>query len=122
IENLQSLAAELNGQIRDLGFVTMTGLRAIDPRALRFAFLLRPGEHSPPYSQNGSLVMFKVLARQEPDALPLAMVRDRVVQDYLTYYSPQVYEELAQQMLAEAAFRLYPERLAGISPLTANPG
>ena len=67
---LQDLAVELGATVQDFGFVTAAKLGTLDPQALRFAFLLQPGEHSPPYSAGDSLRIFKVRARQEPKILP----------------------------------------------------
>ncbi len=117
---LEDLGVALEGRVRDLGLVTAAQLQAADPRALRFAFLLKDGEHSPPYQLGRALVMFQVTARQEPAPRPLALVRERVVQDYLTHYSSVVFRELSEELLAEAGFEIYTERLAEIGPIVAS--
>ena len=84
---------------------------------MRFVFLLRPGEHTPPYTQGKALMMFQVTERQDPQPRALALVRDEVVQDYLTHYAANVFEEITREILDEAEFRLYEDRLADIGPL-----
>lgn len=115
--SLEDLAGSLGGKLRDLGMVTAGQLQTADPRALRFAFQLKSGEHSPPYQLSGGLVMFQVAARQEPAPRPLALVRDRVVQDYLTHYSAAVFSELSDELLTEAGFEIHGERLEEIGPI-----
>ena len=117
---LADLAERHGGQVQELGSVTAAQLQASDPRALRFAFRLDPGEHSPPYQLKGALAMFRVDSRQEPEPRPLATVWDQVVQDYLTNYSPQLFEEVSEQLLEEAGFRLYSERLTSLGPMLGS--
>ncbi len=111
---LAGLAESLGGRVRELGLVTAAQLRAIDPQAPRFAFLLKPGEHSPPYQLGQALAMFRLEERLEPAPRPLAKVRDQVVRDYLEHYTPAVFEELSGALLDESGFRAYTERLTEI--------
>ena len=60
--------------------------------------------------------MFRVDERQAAEPRPLATVWDQVVQDYMANYSQQLFDELAEQLLEEAGFRLYSERLASLGP------
>lgn len=109
--SMEELATAHGGQVKDLGFASAAQVQATAPRAMQFVFLLQPGEHTPPYVQGNSLVMFQVVERQDPQARPLALVRDAVVQDYLTNYSPEVFDKLSQEMLDEAGFRVFEDRL-----------
>jgi hypothetical protein len=109
---LEELATAHGGTVKDLGFLGAAQVQAMAPRAMQFVFLLKPGEHSPPYVQGKQLVMFQVVERQDPQARPLALVRDAVVQDYLSNYSAEVFDKLSQEMLEEAGFKVYENRLA----------
>ncbi len=109
---LAGLAESLGGRVNEPALVTAAQLRAVDRQAPRFAFLLKPGEHSPPYRLGKALVMFRLEERQEPAPLPLSKVRDRVVRDYLEHYTPVVFQELSDALLDDAGFRVYTERLA----------
>jgi parvulin-like peptidyl-prolyl isomerase len=111
---LEDLASAHGGEVRDLGFASAAQVQATAPKAMRFVFLLQPGEHTPPYVRGKALVMFQVLERQDPQPRPLALVRDRVVQDYLTHYSVEVFEELSTELLEEAEFQVYSERLESL--------
>ena len=116
---LDALASTHGGEIKDLGFVSAADVQILAPRALQFIFLLRPGEHTPPYSVGSSLVMFQVEERREPQPRPLALVRDQVVGDYLSHYSGSVFQQLGDQLLEENDFEIFTERLARMLP---NPG
>lgn len=111
---LEDLASMHGGEVKDLGFATAAQVQATAPRAMRFVFLLQPGEHTPPYVRGDRLVMFQVMEREDPQPRPLALVRDRVVQDYLAHYSVDVFEKLGDEMLEEAEFKVYEERLASL--------
>ncbi len=117
---LASLAQRLGGELRELEPVTAGQLQVADPDALKFAFQLKSGEHSPPYQRRGKLTMFRVDERQEPEARPLATIWDQVVQDYVANYAPQLFEDVSQQMLDEAGFRLFRERLSELGPLVGS--
>jgi hypothetical protein len=119
---LEDLAAAYDGTVTDLGFGSAVQVQATVPRAMRFVFLLQVGEHSPPYARGNALVMFQVLERQDPQARPLALVRDQVLQDYLTHHSADTFEQLSAEILDEAGFKIYTERLArlGASQLGTN--
>ncbi len=113
-QQMEKLATAHGGDVKDLGFVGAAQVQAMSPRAMQFVFLLKPGEHSPPYVLGKRLVMYQVVERQDPQARPLALVRDAVVQDYLTNYSAEVFAKLSEEMLEEAGFRVYDERLASL--------
>ena len=117
---LAALAERHGGEVRDLGAVTAAQLHVADPAMLHFAFQLTPGEHSPPYQREGHLAMFRVDRRQEPEPRPLATVWDQVVQDVVVNYSPQLFAEVSQQLLDQAGFRLYRERLASLAPTAGS--
>ncbi len=108
---LEDLAAAHGGEIQDVGFVSAAQVQAMAPRAMRFVFFSQAGEHTPPYASERALFMFQVAERQDPRPRALALVRDEVMRDYLTHYSADVFERLADEMLEEAAFRIHAERL-----------
>ncbi len=118
--DLADLAQDLDGRLRDLGLLSAAQLQALDPLALRFAFQLEAGEHSPPYQLSRALAMFQVAARQEPVPRPLATVRERVVQDYLTHHSATVFRKLTDELLADAGFEIHRQRLREIGPIVGS--
>ncbi len=104
--DLEALAERYGGEVIQAGPLTASALERVDPSALRFAFVLRPGECSPPYSSGKYLVIFKVTERRDPEPQALALVRDRVVRDYLAANSGQIFRQMADELLAEANFQL----------------
>lgn len=104
--DLATLAKRHGGEVSTAGPLTANALQRFDPLALKFAFILRPGEHSPPYSSGNKLVIFKVTERRDPEPQALALIRDRVVQDYLTLNSGDIFRQLSDELLAEANFEL----------------
>lgn len=115
-QTLEELAEKYSGEVVDLGFLSAAQFQAMAPRAVGLVFLLKEGEHSPPMTRGEVLVMFQALAREDPQPRALALVRDQVVEDYLTHYSADVFAEMTNAMLEEAEFRLFPDRLAKIKP------
>ncbi len=104
--DLNTLAERHGGTVEEIGPITGAALRGQDPAAMRFAFLLKPGEHSPPYTTQRHLTLFKVSERREPEPRALALIRDRVVRDYLTQNSGPVFRQLSEERLSEAGFEL----------------
>lgn len=120
--SLQQLSDELNGETRTTGFIDAARLRSLDPTAARFAFVLKLGQHSPPYRIPGFLTLVKVLERKEPELQPLVLVRERVVEDYLRNYAADVYAALSQQLLQEHEFELATDILPAAIKAIALPG
>ncbi|MEM6794390.1 MAG: peptidyl-prolyl cis-trans isomerase, partial [Acidobacteriota bacterium] len=114
-ETLEALAERYGGKVEDLGTLSAERIQALAPRALRFLFTLEPGQHTPPLTRGKALRVFKVLGRQEPQPRPLALVREAVVRDYLTHHSAQVFEQVTDQLLEQAGYRLFEDRLAGVT-------
>ncbi|MEM6455134.1 MAG: peptidyl-prolyl cis-trans isomerase [Acidobacteriota bacterium] len=117
-QTLENLAASLDGAaaVATLPALTPRQLAMRDPGAVRFATLLQPGEHSPPYRTGEQLAVLRLDAREEPAPLPLARVRDAVVEDLIAQQSTALFAELADTLLAEADFRLREENLAQLTP------
>ena len=51
-------------------------------------------------------MLFQITERRDPEPQALALVRERVVRDYLDQNSSQVFRELSEEMLTEAGFEL----------------
>ena len=119
---LQDLADELQGELVSTTALSAARLSVLDPRAARFAFVLNEGMHSPPYRFNEGLSLFQVTKRIEPVVQPLAVVRPRVVEDYLQYYSSDIYRELSEALLNDHAFELVSEHLDAAFKAIALPG
>ncbi len=110
--NLEALARELDGAVRQVGPISLVQLQAVDPPAVRFAALLKPGEHSPPYRAAAGLSMFAVIERVEPRPLPLGRVREQVIDALLEQRAAQLFEQIASEMLGAAGFEIVESALA----------
>ena len=115
--DLQQIAAEQGVELQDTAWLTAAELQKIDLRSVRFAFFLEPGEHSPPYrSDDDHLVIFRVLERQEPVPIEFAAARDRVIQDYASHYAQKLFQEISTELLEQANFKIFAERLTDFQP------
>ncbi len=109
--DLETLATRYGGKVVHLGERSVAQLRAEDPRVLRFAFALSPGAHSPPYNAAGSLRMFRLDERLEPEPHPLEAVRGRVVEDIFRQESGALYEKFSDDLLETKRFSVHHDRL-----------
>ena len=103
---LEQLAAELGGELEELGWLTLQELSASSPRAAQAALELEPGSYSPPFRSESRLELIQLQERREPVPLPFREVRDRVAEDYLLHRGQEVYARLESRLLAGAGFEL----------------
>ena len=111
LKTLEELAERYSGAVQDLGFVTSGQVQMMAPRAMRLLATLEKNQHTPPFTRGGNLRVFKMMERQDPTARPLALVRDEVVEDYLTHHAAEVFETLSDTLLEQAEYRLFLDRL-----------
>ena len=104
------------GTLQTLGPLNTRQLQHRDPRGLRFAFALQPGEHSPPYRLDKAIVMFKVLERFEPTPVPFEKARRRVIADMLEKHRPRLFGELMESTLEAAGFRIMDDAMESLAP------
>jgi parvulin-like peptidyl-prolyl isomerase len=114
-DRLASLAAELGGEVEELGWRSLAELARLDPRWRSRAAGLGAGELSPPLSAASSLEMLEVTARREPEPLPFAAVIERVRAAYLAAHRQELYREWADGMLADAGLEIFRDRLEGLA-------
>jgi parvulin-like peptidyl-prolyl isomerase len=121
-QTLEEAAAELSGDLQELGWVTLGQLRELDPKLARFAAGIPAGGYSPPYSTADRLSIVRVLERREPEPLPYERVRDPVRAAYLERHGQRLYEELRQELLGEAGFRFLEDRFESLIRSGLPPG
>jgi len=119
---LEEVAAELSGDLEELGWMTLRQLRELDPKLARFAAGIPAGGHSPPYSTTAYLAMARVLERREPEPSPYERVRDQVRAAYLERHGQRLYEELRRELLGDAGFRFLEERFESLIRSGLPPG
>jgi hypothetical protein len=110
--DLDELARRYGGEVEDLGRKTLVELSAIEPKIVVYASTLAAGRHSSPYLGGDGLEMLAVVDREEPAPLPFLQVRDQVRAAYLQRHGGVLYGALVDEVLDQAGFRLFEERLA----------
>ncbi len=128
-QRLAAAAADLGGEIEELGWKTLGELARLDRRWARLAAGLSAGELSAPLSAESAVEMLEVQARREPEPLPFATVLERVRAAYLENHRQDLYREWLDETLAEAGLEVFLERLEGLgaalaataSPAAASP-
>ena len=116
--DLEQLAADLDGSVDDLGRMSISELRVLDPRAAAFVMDLDIGGTSPPYRVGETLVLVQLTGRQEPVVPELDEIKDRVRQTYVEENLQQLYRELEEEMLTDAGFRLFSDHLSRAAQAT----
>ncbi|MBZ0114870.1 MAG: peptidyl-prolyl cis-trans isomerase [Thermoanaerobaculia bacterium] len=112
-ETLEQVQARIGGELQLTGWQSIERLVAAEPKMARFASRLQPGELSPPYrTVRGTLDVFEMLARREPEPLEFDQARPAVTEAFLRVRGPEVYQHVVAAQLAAAEFRLDEERLA----------
>lgn len=119
--SLEAAAAELGGALEILDWLTLDALRARAQMAAVIAVDLQPGRHSAPFRHGETIAMVKALERHDPQPLPFEAVVDRVRQDYLTHHGREVYDRVAEALLAAHGFTVLRDRLLALAE-TAGAG
>jgi len=115
---LEALAAELDGAIEDLGWLSASELSVLGAKGAAFAARLADGEASAPYRTGDRLDLLRCTGRREPQVLPYAAVLDSVREAYLAQHGQQAYREWTEAELDAVGFALFADRLAApVGPL-----
>lgn len=114
-ESLASVRAELGGELRDRGWMTLQQLAMLNPSAAEGAAELAGIGCLPPFRSETDLHLLEVLDRREPTERPLADVRDEVERGYLAENRDRLTRELRDELLAEARFRLLVDDLTALA-------
>ncbi|MEM8962308.1 MAG: peptidyl-prolyl cis-trans isomerase [Acidobacteriota bacterium] len=117
---LEELAGSNGGVIETRERQSISQLRAQGPRAVQFAFALAPGQHSPPFSFDGAILLFRLDDRFDAEPRPFETVRREVLDDYLSLSSQELYREFRDELLADNGFRLDRDALAQSARLLAR--
>lgn len=107
---LADVTAELSGEIESLAWMTLEQLGAVVPKRMLFAGGLPVGGHSAPFTTSSHIEMLHLRERQEPEMLPYEQVRGAVRAAYIERNLQRLYQELRNDTLEQAEFRLLDER------------
>ena len=108
--SFEEAAQTVSGTVETSDWVTISALVSHRPRAAYFAPGLQIGEVSPPYSNDNSLELFRVVDRREPVPLAFEQARTRVIEAFIDRHGQKLYEELISRRLNDAGLTVYPER------------
>lgn len=112
--SLDSVHADVGGEVSDLGPLTQSELRALRGKLPALVSPLEVGEISDPFRFGDHLEIVELVARSEPEPLSFDEVstRQRVATAYVKAYTREVYGELKDEILASAELEFDDEALA----------
>jgi len=108
--DLEAIAAEMNGTVRDLGRSSLAQLIASEPGVLA-AVPCAEGELSPPHRTIDGLIVYGIVKRIDPQQRPFDQARDMVVQTLLRDQGSELQEEFSLLILRQNGFLLFTDRV-----------
>ncbi len=102
--SMQDLANQYHGKVQNLAWRKADQLAAIDKQILNYAFLLKVGEYSPPYTNAQFYSILHLLDRKESQEQELIQVRTEVIRDYVANNAAQLYSQISQDLLKDLQF------------------
>ncbi|MBZ0113596.1 MAG: peptidyl-prolyl cis-trans isomerase [Thermoanaerobaculia bacterium] len=110
--DLETLQAELGGDLRDLPLQDLNSLGRISSNLPPMIAPLKEGRLSSPYRTDDSLHIFECLERSEGRVHPYDEVRERVVAAYVAQHAQELYQRLSDEILTQGELTIYPEGLS----------
>jgi hypothetical protein len=102
---LEDAAAELGGEVEDLGWRDFEELAGSLPgKAATYLMEVAPGGFSVPYQQGDALHVLELVERREPAPLEYADAAEQVRDDYLVRFQQDLYRQVADQRLGAAGY------------------
>jgi len=95
------LADRVGGKYSGWGWLTPAEAKVNYLRAAKVAFGMSEGQVSAPYSTGKELRMFEVVETEKSEPVPFEVSRPRVIDQYLASNSPEIYEELSEELMEE---------------------
>jgi hypothetical protein len=95
----EQMASKYHGKVQNLGWKSSAQLANIDTQILKYAFLLKEGEYSPPYTKAQFYVILKLMKRKNPIEQPLIKVRENVINEYIKNNSAEIFAEISTDLL-----------------------
>jgi hypothetical protein len=98
---LEDLADKYNGKVMSLGFRGHQELKRINPSIVKYAYQLEIDHHTPPFTNNGHYKIIKLMDKTKPEIQPLAIIREKVVEDYINNNMQFLYAEVTQDLIKD---------------------
>jgi parvulin-like peptidyl-prolyl isomerase len=108
---LEESAAELGGEIEDLGWRDLDGLSELPEKARGLVLQSETGGYTVPYQQGQVLYIIEVTERREPERLTYQEVAERVREDYLIRFAQRLTREVVEARLTAAEFEFFEDRV-----------
>ncbi len=96
---IEDLAEKYEGKVLSLGFKNHDELKRINPSIVKFAYQIDVNDHAPPFTNNGFYNIIKLLGKTKPEIQPLAIIRDKVVEDYINNNMQLLYTNVTQELI-----------------------
>ena len=97
----EQLAQTYNGKLQNMGWKNSAQLASIDPKILKYAFVLNENEYSPPYTNEKFYSVLRLIKRKEPIEQSLSVVREQVINEYIKSHSADIYTEISKDLLKD---------------------
>lgn len=109
--NLGAVAAELGGLLTPLGWQNVDQMQHINAKLLGAVRDLDGLGFTVPVQFNHKIHVAVVLERDEPRSVDFEQAGDRVAEDYLVRNEQMLFAEVRRQVLRNAGFKVFDERL-----------
>ena len=94
-------AEQYEGKIQNLGWKNTHQLAIIDKQILKYAFLLKVNEYSPPFTNAKFYTILKLIDKKEPVIQELSQVRQQVMKDYMANNSALIFSKISLELLKD---------------------
>lgn len=97
--SLSDMALRYQGRVQNLGWKNVNQLASIDRQMLKYAFLLKIGEFSPPFTNSNFYTILHLQDKKEPVEQEFLQVRQQVIKEYIVDHGADLYREISQELL-----------------------
>jgi len=97
--NFQELTEKYKGKIIKLGAKNAFQLSKLNNKILNFAFKLKKGQYSNPFTSHNSYNILKIVNIIEPKEQPLIAIRNDLINEYLKSNSASLYNKVITELI-----------------------
>lgn len=97
--NFDDLVSKYNGKIIKLGLKNAVQLSKFNKKILQFAFKVKKGQFSDPFTAQDSINILKVVNIVDANEQPLITVRDAVIAEYIKSNTASLYKRVSAELL-----------------------
>ena len=104
--------SDMNGTREDLGWKTISSIKLTQPKLPSLISAREPGQVTPPVRAGKSILIAKIIAREESEPFAMEEIRQQLVLSYMEQYKPQLYQDLVARYVDQEKLVINPEGLA----------